>query len=366
MRSLYLSLINISKLLKTQKLIISIIITGISISSMALVYFISFNYNILHEKEINDFNLRKYLISFNRDTAVSEKLKFIYTVSNSDELPLLTETGIFFKSNVFFKNKLFKNIIIGAYYPKKNILFLCEGNDDINKQEKDNKNNAIIAKEFVTGNIEITNIGKKIDIENQVYTISGVLGTTYESQIIIPYNTYLQNRYDVYFASFIFSRKLSPKEQKYLINLLNSCVPDAKISIPPKIDKEAYMNYILRMIISVLIITFTLINVLTLFRYIIMIRKDEFAVYILCGIQAANVIRIIAGEIFIISSISYFLGVILILIIKLFLGFMQINLQNKIDAYHYISGFLIICILSILSIFKFICNTISSKKLIQT
>ena len=159
----------------------------------------------------------------------------------------------------------------------------------------------------------------------------------------------------------VFEKRLSLYQERYLKNLAKLYVPGSNIIIPPLFNQNIYMSFLMRMIVSVLIVAFTLMNIFTSFRYLIIMRKDEFAIYRICGGKSRCILVIIGFEVVAICLFSYIAGIFLFLIAKPRLELFT-TAFFEIKICEYILCFAAVLLISALSILKTALKTVTSKE----
>ncbi len=104
------------------------------------------------------------------------------------------------------------------------------------------------------------------------------------------------------------NRNLSILESQSLENQLNQLFSSAIITMPLQPDIGMAAKNLYSSFISILVVFLALINISFLYQYLLLQRRKHFAVYQICGFTVFKAIKLLVGELFILSTVIFVLA----------------------------------------------------------
>ena len=107
------------------------------------------------------------------------------------------------------------------------------------------------------------------------------------------------------------SRNLSILESQNMEKKLNALFTNSIVMMPMQPDIYLSAKNLYSSIISILVVFLALINISFLYQYLLFQRRKHFAIYQICGFTKLKVIKLLASELFILSSGVFVLAVLI-------------------------------------------------------
>lgn len=182
-----------------------------------------------------------------------------------------------------------------------------------------------------------------ININNSSFEI---VGKRPLSGIEIPYSTGLE-LLEINSIAITLPSKTSDNIKRDFGELILEYLPEAEIILPTKLPIRVFNKLSLILLSSLIIMVFSIINFLYIFKYIIECNKRDYIILRLCGCSISYGIKIFMIQLFSIITIIYAFSIILYEILQktLFTEYLQKNGYSNIE---YLIVYLSFVIMSIL------------------
>lgn len=327
---------NIFKMYKESKSIFIYIILGIITSVYGIMFYSGYLMTDFFS-QTNNYELTVNLNMYNKETVYdiaseimnSKSLEYISLSSDSVDSNGIKITGMY---DVSFS----QHILYGNFY-------------NINDTEPQ-----VIISDYTAKMLGYTGVlmGKKIDINNEIFEIIGIHSFT--DDICFPPYYYIENN-KVTKLKANFNNKLSEKTLSFLDN--------NKINYELKNNSNIFSSpvFLLNFIIVMMIFSISFLNIIALFSFWKIRMKNTFMAYHICGCGNKEKIMIISGTLILIILISSFiaLGLFLISFPKL----VNFKIISDLPSVNYIYIFLsVVIILSLYSVLFGIHSTKTKSK----
>lgn len=335
--------------LQTDKPIFGALIIGLVISYISLLYLYGYYSSVKHGKEIYDFTTKKYTIKIDTTVTYEERISFLDSLRKDASFPSLEVLRVLGKAKIKENNT---DIVIGAYQPRNMHLYLFQGKYFSPENLTNADRVAIVDKGIYYTDIykqDPSVIGRKVSIGGDEFRIIGVDGMLEKNMVEVPYSTFMSKKYNIDSLEVVFQKPLNSLQGSKLEGLVNKLLDKSVIIKPPDVNSQILITFILQMVLVILIISFAIINLIYLFKYLVEKREREFLIYRICGAKRINIFSMLMIENFLLNLVTYFLSLI-IFIPLYFLAFKRLNIDVSLNLTDCLLVYAIICMISFLAI----------------
>jgi len=302
----------------------------------------------------NNMDRRRINLEFNEtnnDYSIIDKIYSKY-LKDIDEIKIISASQMYELEHIDHVMQL--NLQLVSYIPERKYRIINAGRNFTETQRENAENVAIVSYIPVIGG-DLNRIGTDITINEIAYKIIGVGNVSSGSYINveIPYNTLKRNGLSFSSVSFVVSESIYESFEAKLKDIIGN-----KYSY--RIQKGEYRKkeealFIQRMISALLIVSLAVINMMMIFKYLMNIRKKEFAVMRIVGASENIIIKVVFLELFFILILAFSLAMLLneIILIPLFRSIDIYLLYRPVDyVIIFTLLYLIACVPMISIIFK--------------
>lgn len=324
MKILKLALYDIKEFVKNKLNIFLILVFGIIISSFAL--------NLYYFTAVSDTEMtmglskmpREAKVFFPDDVSSHELSSILKKYSNDINSVYMLNADAFQSSAFYFNEESTDNEInigiIGISNPGAS-LPLNSGRyfDESDK----GKNSALISSGII-----LSQGNETIEIGGEAYSVIGsVKSYTFENNIFIDIDRYIENGYTTNAAIIIFKDIPQQEQIEDLQNTLNNLNSNVKFIPPTDITFEVLADFFKTISIALLIILLSTISLVSLYRYWLRFNTRTYVIYEVCGMKKRTLMSIVITEVAIITTVGFLIGILIyILALKTF---------NPTDIYRY-------------------------------
>lgn len=302
---------NIYSLMKEYKAIFIMFFTVFSLAAVSLIYLHSFNLNLLKNSSAIDDKSRTYIIhgKHGAETAAAliEEIKTKISKNTIEGILCYADEEADMDGT---------SAVIAAAYGEVNRkqIALDRGSLEL---EQDGMQ-CIMDDIFYQSNAREEFIHDKIRIGEETFILNAVGHIGSENIDIIITMAGLQKiNLRVKEVHIVFEQRLSDEEVRILEEIAGR---KNKLEIPSKYDSTISRQFIYRFIVIFALILMASINIMGLYRYLVMRRKKELLIYKIYGIRNGKLLTMILLETIILVSLGFMSGVILYIAITKIAG----------------------------------------------
>lgn len=329
--------------MKNHRIIFLLFIAGVTISSVAFIFFYG---NSLSDKakESNNYpEYRTFTLSFGKGRTIKpEEIQHIKANgSMAQDIIFQHKTEI-----LLDENNPESNLMIASLVNNNRDCYLYEGKRSFDENEQ-NQDVAIVP--LILGDIDT------ITVEGTNYKVVGTTANFLENTIFIPFNTYVSRKLPTKEILWRFSHIPTLSENNVTLAELSNTFPDAFITDPyENIQRDKSKRP--QNISTISVIYFiSMISFLFLFEYMVEQNSYESTIYYIVGAKKGAVVSISLVELFFLSAVSALLGC---LIHAFFYQsfFVKINIYENLsyEFADYIMCCIIIILLSMIALIPFL------------
>jgi hypothetical protein len=344
MKSFYLILSNLKKLMKHNIITLGVVLFSFSMIVFGILYYAG--YILYSYYSVSGNNIESVNVLFD-DSITNEHINNILGVfdmkDNSCQQVIVAEEKDDLSSG--------QGKLIGVFdkvFEKR----LLSGNDFT--QETDEP--YILLTEYQIPDLigyNINPIGEKVKINNTELKIDGVITHTNWDCMIVPVK-YFINHFHVGYINYIYNRKLNNNEYSKLNESLKNIEGINSYQIvkqkSPLLTLEFWIDFTQIIIIYCLII----LNLFTIIRFWVKQSKHSYNIYSVCGGSRLKVTFLIFGQTAIVYMISTLIGLSVFMILQKWLASLELVVSNHKYIFLIIAFIILFlaCLFSILTIWK--------------
>ena len=302
---------NINSLMREYKAIFIMFFTVFSLVAVSLIYLHSFNLNLLKNSSAIDDKFRTYIILENMEqkkaVALIEEIKTKISGNMTESILCYADKEADVDGT---------SAVIAAAYGEVNRKQIALDRGSLESGQSGMQ--CIMDDIFYQSNAREDFIHDTIKINGEKFILNAVGHIGSENIDVMITMAGLQKiNLRVKEVHIVFETRLSNEEVRILQEIVGE---KNKLEIPPKYGSTISRQFIYRFIVIFALILMATINIMGLYRYLVMRRKKELLIYKIYGIRNGRLFTMILLETIILVSLGFMSGAILFIAITRIAG----------------------------------------------
>lgn len=299
---------NIVSLVKEYKSIFAIFFSVFSLVAVSLIYLHSFNVSLLEDGKDVGRDYRTYSIFGNMEKEQAES--FVKEAERNFLQNKMQSVLLYIDNTVELEGLPINLAAVYGETDQKQIALEC-GSAEMNKDKKE----IILNDIFYMSNQRTDMVNDQLKVNEEEFILKGIGHIGAENvDALITMEGLQALDLSVYGIVITFENRLTKEESEQLQEIFGL---QYEVNLPPLYNAALSRQFLNRFLLIFVLILMATVNIMGLYRYIVLRRKKEFLIYKIYGISSYKLLAMILIETIVLITFGFLLGIILFVLVRI-------------------------------------------------